>query len=148
MEYILGKDGAKLIVPTELTENTEAYGLKLFESTEWPTLRDARIHRNDCLRRQVGEPYLTSATLHKLSILCLLSYDAQRLYALWIPNLNPVGFCVVRAFCGNYKQRRHKYKSLSPIKLQFTILSLQILDEPVFVGARYRMWSNRRLYAG
>ena len=34
MEYILGKDGAKLIVPTELTENTEAYGLKLFESTE------------------------------------------------------------------------------------------------------------------
>ena len=23
-----------LIVPTELTENTEAYGLKLFESTE------------------------------------------------------------------------------------------------------------------
>ena len=34
MEYILGKDGAKLIVPTELTENTEAYGLKLLESTE------------------------------------------------------------------------------------------------------------------
>ena len=47
MEYILGKDGAKLIVPTELTENTEAYGLKLFESTEWPTLREARIHRNE-----------------------------------------------------------------------------------------------------
>ena len=62
-----------------------------------------------------GEPCLTSATLHKQSILCLLSYDAQRLYALWIPNLNPVGFCVVRAFCGNYKQRRYKYKSLSPI---------------------------------
>ena len=56
-----------------------------------------------------------SATLHKQSILCLLSYDAQRLYALWIPNLNPVGFCVVCAFCGNYKQRRYKYKSLSPI---------------------------------
>ena len=33
-----------LIVPTELTENTEAYGLKLLESTEWPTLREARIH--------------------------------------------------------------------------------------------------------
>ncbi|WP_308278693.1 hypothetical protein, partial [Prevotella sp.] len=30
-------------------------------------------------------------------------------------NLNPVGFCVVCAFCGNYKQRRYKYKSLSPI---------------------------------
>ena len=39
-----------LIVPTELTEDTEAYGLKLLESTEWPTLREARIHRNDCLR--------------------------------------------------------------------------------------------------
>ena len=31
------------------------------------------------------------------------------------PNLNPVGFCVVCAFCGNYKQRRYKYKSFSPI---------------------------------
>ena len=39
------------VVPTECTDYTEAYGLKLFESTEWPTLRDARIHRNDCLRR-------------------------------------------------------------------------------------------------
>ena len=36
-----------LIVPTELTEDTEAYGLKLLESTEWPTLREARIHRNE-----------------------------------------------------------------------------------------------------
>ena len=68
-----------------------------------------------------GEPCLTSATLHKLSILCLLSYDAQRLYALWIPNLNPVGFCVVCAFCGDYKQRRYKYKILIPdnCNLQF-----------------------------
>ena len=30
-------------------------------------------------------------------------------------NLKPVGFCVVCAFCGNYKQRKYKYKSLSPI---------------------------------
>ena len=37
------------VVPTECTDHTEAYGLKLFESTEWPTLRDARIHRNECL---------------------------------------------------------------------------------------------------
>ena len=103
------------LYPTERTDHTEAYGLKLFESTEWPTLREARIHRNDFLRRHRRRTMLTSATLHKQSILCLLSYDAQRLYALWIPNLNPVGFCVVRAFCGNYKQRRYKYKSLSPI---------------------------------
>ena len=40
-----------LVVPTERTDHTEAYRLKLFESTEWHTLRDARIHRNDCLRR-------------------------------------------------------------------------------------------------
>ena len=31
-----------------------------------------------------GKPCLTSATRHKLSILCLLPYVAQRLYALWI----------------------------------------------------------------
>ena len=24
-------------------------GISFFESTEWPTLRDARIHRNECL---------------------------------------------------------------------------------------------------
>ena len=36
-----------LVVPTELTEYTEAYGLKLLESTEWPTLREAGIHRNE-----------------------------------------------------------------------------------------------------
>ena len=54
---IIGEVGVLLfvvllyVVPTELTEYTEAYGLKLFESTEWPTLREARIHRNDCLRR-------------------------------------------------------------------------------------------------
>ena len=78
-------------------------GLKLFESTEWPTLREARIHRNECslaafcgnykqgdtrtrtLRHHIRQPCLTSAMLHKQSILCLLSYDAQRLYALWIP---------------------------------------------------------------
>ena len=34
-----------LVVPTELTEHTEAYGLKLFESTEWPALREARIQK-------------------------------------------------------------------------------------------------------
>ena len=54
---IIGEVGVLLfvvllyVVPTELTEYTEAYGLKLFESTEWPTLREARIHRNECLRR-------------------------------------------------------------------------------------------------
>ena len=75
------------VVPTECTDHTEAYGLKLFESTEWPTLREARIHRNDCLRRHRQRTILNLGTPHKQSILCLLSYDAQRLYALWIPKL-------------------------------------------------------------
>ena len=47
-----------LVVPTECTDHTEAYGLKLFESTEWPTLRDARIHRNECLRRHMRRTML------------------------------------------------------------------------------------------
>ena len=39
---------------------------------------------------------------YKQSFLCTLSYDAQRLYALWIrKKLNPVGFCVFCEFCGN-----------------------------------------------
>ena len=35
------------VVPTDCTEDTEAYGLKLFEPTEWPTLREARTHGNE-----------------------------------------------------------------------------------------------------
>ena len=34
-------------VPTELTDDTEAYGFKLFECTEWPTLREAGTHGNE-----------------------------------------------------------------------------------------------------
>ena len=49
-----------------------------------------------------------SATLHKQSFPCFLSYDAQRLYALWIRENKPVGFCVLCEFCGNYKQRNYK----------------------------------------
>ena len=36
-----------LIVPTDLTDDTEAYGFKLFECTEWPTLREAGTHGNE-----------------------------------------------------------------------------------------------------
>ena len=36
-----------LVVPTELTDYTEAYGLKRLESTEWPTLREAGTHGNE-----------------------------------------------------------------------------------------------------
>ena len=48
---------------------------------------------------------------YKQSFLCLLSYDAQRLYALWIRENKPVGFCVFSEFCGNYKQRSYKQRS-------------------------------------
>ena len=49
------------VVPTDLTEYTEAYGLKLLEHSEWPTLREARI-RNDGLYSvaEGGELCLTS----------------------------------------------------------------------------------------
>ena len=35
--------------------------------------------------------------------------------------LKSVGFCVFCEFCGNYKQRSHKYKSLSPINCNLLI---------------------------
>ena len=35
--------------------------------------------------------------------------------------LKSVGFCVFCEFCGNYKQRSHKYKSLSPINCNLHI---------------------------
>ena len=84
------------VVPTECTDNTEAYGLKLFnpqnglrfamqESTEmnacWSVFKQRR-YKYRALRRHRRQPCLTSASLHKQSILCFLSYDAQRLYAL------------------------------------------------------------------
>ena len=53
---------------------------------------------------------------------CAFCRMTRSVYTLCVfQNLNPVGFCVVCAFCGNYKQRRYKYKSFSPINcnLQF-----------------------------
>ena len=73
------------VVPTECTDHTEAYGIKV--SNPQNGLRFARQESTEMIASAAidSEPYLTSATLHKQSILCLLSYDAQRLYALWIP---------------------------------------------------------------
>ena len=45
-----------VFIPQNAQTTQKPTGFKLFESTEWPTLREARIHRNDCLRRQGGEP--------------------------------------------------------------------------------------------
>ena len=141
---------------------SEAYGLKLFESTEWPTLREARIHRNDCslaafcgnykqgdtrtrtLRHHIRQPCLTSAMLHKQSILCLLSYDAQRLYALCIQKLNPVGFCVICAFCGNYKQGDTRTRTLRHHRRQPCLTSAMLHKQSILCLLSY---DAQRLYA-
>ena len=90
-----------LIVPTELTEDTEAYGLKLLESTEWPTLREARIHRNDCLRhhRQRTMLNLGEATQAINSAFCRMTRSVYTLCGF--QKLKSVGFCVFCEFCGN-----------------------------------------------
>ena len=52
-----------LVVPTELTEDTEAYGLKLLKSTERiDAVRHTTESRNDCLYSvaEGGESCLTS----------------------------------------------------------------------------------------
>ena len=46
--------------------------------------------------------------------------------------LKPVGFCVVCAFCGNYKQRRYKYKSLSPINCNLQFYHSKFRMNPIF----------------
>ena len=93
------------VVPTECTDHTEAYGLKLFESTEWPTLREARIHRNDCLRRHWRRTILNfgDATQAINSAFCRMT---RSVYTLCVfQNLNPVGFCVICAFCGELQAK-------------------------------------------
>ena len=76
LEFKLPQNSPKTQKPTGLSFSNPQNGLRfaMQESTEM----------NACAA--IGSiPCLTSATLHKQSILCLLSYDAQRLYALWIP---------------------------------------------------------------
>ena len=45
----------------------------------------------------------------------LLSCLAKRRLFCGFQKLKPVGFCVLCEICGNYKQRRYKHKSISPI---------------------------------
>ena len=110
----------------------EAYGFKLFESTEWPTLREARIHRNDCLRhhRQRTMLNLGDATQAINSAFCRMTRSVYTLCGF--QKLKPVGFCVVCAFCGNYKQRRYKYKSLSPINCNLQFYHSKFRMNPIF----------------
>ena len=81
-----------LIVPTELTENTEAYGLKLLESTD---RIDAARHTTE------GTESIASATQAIISVDSCL---AKRRLFCGFQKLKPVGFCVLCEFCGNYKQ--------------------------------------------
>ena len=45
-------------------------------------------------------------------------------------NINPVGFCVVCAFCGGLQAKEIQVQEPLPDKLQFILLLLHIPDEP------------------
>ena len=98
------------VVPTESTENTEAYGLKLFESTE---RIDAARHTTE------GTELIACVASPRLSIVRRLwrrkqsfldSCIAKRRLFCGFQKLKPVGFCVLCEFRGNYKQKIYKYK--------------------------------------
>ena len=58
--------------------------------------------------------------------------------------LKPVGFCVFCEFCGNYKQKSYKYKSLSPINcnLHFCHSIFRMNQNYGLVGQSLRLnWS-------
>ena len=77
------------VVPTELTENTEAYGLKLLESTD---RIDAARHTTE------GTEMIASATQAIISVDSCL---AKRRPFCGFQKLKPEGFCVLCEFCGN-----------------------------------------------
>ena len=91
----MGAYVCEYLVPTELTEYTEAYGLKLLESTEWPTLREAGIHRNEgCISYQ-----FCAFCRMTLSVYTLCGFEKNK----------PVGFCVFSEFCGNSIFRMNRF---------------------------------------
>ena len=97
-----------LVVPTERTDHTEAYGLKVLESTE---RIDAARHTTE------GTELIACVASPRLSIVRRLwrrkqsfldSCIAKRMPFCGFEKLKPVGFCVVCAFCGNYIQKNYK----------------------------------------
>ena len=97
------------IVPTDLTDRTEAYGFIFLESTE---RIDATRHTTE------GTELIACVASPRLSMVRCLWWRKQSF--LWIlasrsvghsvdsKSLKPVGFCVVCAFCGNYIQKNYK----------------------------------------
>ena len=112
---IIGEVGVLLfivllyVVPTELTEYTEAYGLKLLESTEWPTLREAGIHRTEgCTWNGDDHDSYRTDCLFSVAFgdasyqFCAFCRMTRSVYTVCgFQRLKPVGFCVFCAFRGN-----------------------------------------------
>ena len=111
-----------LVVPTERTDHTEAYGIKVLEYTE---RIDAARHTTEGteLIACVASPRLSmakgsctcisllvvhhSAQTNKHSFLWILASRSVG-YSVDSKSFMPVGFCVVCAFCGNYIQKNYK----------------------------------------
>ena len=79
------------LVPTELTENTEAYGLKLLESTE----------RIDAARHTTESTEMIACIILNTPFISVDSCLAKRRPFCGFQKLKPVGFCVLCEFCGN-----------------------------------------------
>ena len=79
MEHILGKDGAKLIVPTELTENTEAYGLKLLEPTDRIDAARHTTESTEMIASATQAIISVDSCLAKRRLFCKLRVDSKSL---------------------------------------------------------------------
>ena len=84
------------VVPTELTEYTEAYGLVFFEFTE---RIDAKRHTAECTELIANTPFISVDS-------CL----AKRRPFCGFQKLKSVGFCVFSEFCGNYIFRMNRFR--------------------------------------
>ena len=99
------------VVPTECTDHTEAYGLKL--SNPQNGLRFARQESTEMIACAAidSEPYLTSGR-HTSNQFCAFCRMTRSVYTLCgFRNINPVGFCVVCVFCGNFSPHYSKAKN-------------------------------------
>ena len=122
-----------LVIPTECTDHTEAYGLKVLESTERiDAARHTTEGRIDCLCSVAevmhGSPPMAAqaiisvdSCLAKLRLFCgFEKFYARRLLC---------SLCIL----WELQAKEIQVQEPIPDKLQFTILSLQIPDEPYLI---------------
>ena len=104
----MGAYVCEYLVPTELTEYTEAYGLKLLESRAYRRCASYdRRPRIDCLC-SVAEVKHGLLPMAAQAFISVDSCIAKRRPFCGFEKLRPVGFCVVCAFCGDYIQKNYK----------------------------------------